>query len=354
MPRKRLSRGRRPGAGTRVLDRQFPGIGRIQVRSGTHDRAIYDQLNQMLTALWDYRRLDVLAAIRDGTAGPLDVLAAYRERGAADLRLRQRTIPLMETFERWIGGSGLRPTTVRGYRVALRPLFASAAHTTTVDALPGLLGAYKERVRARGVGARTFNHARAAALSFAKSVLGRRDEVYTAIHLDCPPLRHRTALTTGIPVARAREIAEALGPREGAMWWTLCTTGMRPFEYFVDSGWTVDGECVRIHGTKTAGAARVVPLTHPVVQPGVQYRAFIVALHRVAPDVTPRTARKSYAAWMELASIARTRRRRYLGHARRDVTDIYEDSPVEPFLADDRKALRRVLGAVPAWLQKLA
>ena len=39
---------------------------------------------------------------------------------------------------------------------------------------------------------------------------------------------------------------------------------------------------------------------------------------------------------------------------RRDVTDIYEDHPVEPYLAEDRKALRRVLGAVPGWLQRLA
>jgi len=43
-----------------------------------------------------------------------------------------------------------------------------------------------------------------------------------------------------------------------------------------------------------------------------------------------------------------------MGHGRRDVTDIYDDQPVEPFLAEDRQALRRVMGAVPAWLQKLA
>lgn len=354
MPRKRQSRGRRPGAGTRVIDRQFAGIGRIQVRSGTHDRAVFDQLNQMLTALWQFRRTDVLAAIRDGKASALDVLAAYRTRGAADLRLRQRAIPLLEGIERWFATLRLRPTTVRGYRVALRPVLASATHGTTVDALAGLLAAYKERVLERGRGARTFNQARAAALSFAKTVLGKRDELYVAIHLDCAPLAHRAAQTTGIAVARARAIAEALGPREGAMWWTLCTTGMRPYEYFADGGWTAAQDRVHINGTKTAGAKRVVPLAHRVVYPGVQYRAFIVALHRIAPDVTPRTARKSFAAWMELASIPRTRRRRYMGHARRDVTDIYEDHPVEPYLAEDRKALRRVLGAVPAWLQKLA
>ena len=348
MPRKRQTRGRRAGSGTRVLDRQFAGVGRVQVRSGTHDRAVYDQLNQMLTSLHQFRRLDLLAAIRDGVIPPLDVLAAYRKRGAADLQLRHRATPLKAAIEQWLDTVDLRPTTIAGYRGALNLLLEPADELTTVDALPGLVAAYRERAN----GARAFNLARAAALSFALHTLGKRDEVYKAIRDDVQPRRYRPKQTTGVSVERASEIAEAAGPVIGRMWWSMCVTGMRPSEY-LSGDWEVQGERVLIHGSKTGGAERVVPLVHPIVTPGYQYRKFREALQAVAPDVTPRTARKSYAAWMEQARVPRTRRRRYLGHKRKDVTDIYEDFPVESFLQEDRGSLRRYLGRVPKFLRKV-
>jgi integrase len=97
----------------------------------------------------------------------------------------------------------------------------------------------------------------------------------------------------------------------------------------------------------------VVPLVHPVVTPGWQYKKFREELRTTAPDVTPRTARKSFAAWMEQAGIQRTRRRRYLGHKRHDVTDVYEDFPVESFLDQDLRALRRHLGVLPRFLRQV-
>lgn len=348
MPRKRQTRGRRPGTGTRVLDRQFAGLGRIQVRSGTHDRAVYDQLNQMLTSLYQFRRLDILAPIRDGVVRPLDVFAAYRQRGAADMQLRHKATPLKQAVADWLETVDLRPTTIAGYRGALNLMLEPANELTTVDALPGLVAGYKERAN----GARVFNLARAAALSFARHTLGKRDEVYQAVRDDIQPRRYRPKQTTGVSVERAREIADAAGPIIGRMWWSMCVTGMRPSEY-LSGDWEVEGTRVLIHGRKTGGAERVVPLVQPIVTPVFLYKKFREDLRTVAPDVTPRTARKSYAAWMEQAQIPRTRRRRYLGHKRRDVTDIYEDFPVETFLETDRIALRKYLGKVPGALRKV-
>jgi integrase len=349
MRKKHQSRGRRPGAGTRVLDRQFGGIGRLQVRSGTHNRSVYDQLNQMLTSLYQFRRVDVLVALRDGVVEPLDVLAAYRQRGAADLQLRQRAIALKEAVDTWLKNVDLRPATVAGYKGALSLLLSEADKATTVDALPRLVASYKERAN----GARAFNLARAAALSFARHTLGKRDEVYKAIRDDVQPRRYQPKATTGVDVKKAREIAVAAGSIVGRMWWSMCTTGMRPTEY-LSGDWEVQGKRVLIHGTKTGGAERIVPLVHTMVSPGYQYKKFREDLQKVAPDVTPRTARKSYAAWLEQAGIARTRRRRYLGHKRQDVTDIYEDFPVEQFLEEDRQTLRRYIGSVPRIQERTA
>ena len=241
----------------------------------------------------------------------------------------------------------LRPTTVAGYRGALNLLLASADEATTVDSLPTVVAAYKERAN----GARAFNLARAAALSFARHTLGRRDEVYKAIRDDVQPRHYRPKETTGVDVKKARGIADAAGPIVGRMWWSVCTTGMRPSEY-LSGNWEVQGKRVLIHGTKTGGAERTVPLIHPIVTPGCQYKKFREALQAVAPDVTPRTARKSYAAWLEQAGIPRTRRRRYLGHKRQDVTDVYEDFPVETFIEQDRQLLRRHVGRVPRAQQR--
>ena len=55
--------------------------------------------------------------------------------------------------------------------------------------------------------------------------------------------------------------------------------------------------------------------------------------------------RKTFSNWCEGAGIPRTRRRLYLGHGRRDVTDLYEEHDVSSFLENDAKALRRFVGA---------
>ena len=55
----------------------------------------------------------------------------------------------------------------------------------------------------------------------------------------------------------------------------------------------------------------------------------------------------SAAAWLEQAGIPRTKRHRYLGHKHHDVTDIYEDFPVDTFLEQDRQLLRKHVGRVP-------
>jgi hypothetical protein len=63
--------------------------------------------------------------------------------------------------------------------------------------------------------------------------------------------------------------------------------------------------------------------------------------------VDPYDLRRSDATWLETAGIPRTRRRLYLGHGTRTVTDLYERHQVEAFLAEDGARLRSFIGERP-------
>ncbi len=88
-------------------------------------------------------------------------------------------------------------------------------------------------------------------------------------------------------------------------------TGMRPSEFWGD--WGIEGNLVRVNGTKTENAERVVPLLYPVIKPSLTYRQFNRRLEKLSLPVRARTGRKCFARWMNEAGIPRTRRRAYLG-----------------------------------------
>ena len=141
-----------------------------------------------------------------------------------------------------------------------------------------------------------------------------------------------------------REIAGRMDDRETAkILSTMSLTGMRPNEMWGE--WEIDHYAVRIHGTKTKGADRVVPLVSVLLfHPQVSYVVFRKAL-RTASDgqMTPYDLRRTYANWLEAAGIPRTRRRLYLGHGASDVTDLYEAHEVRAFLKADAEKLRAFL-----------
>lgn len=64
--------------------------------------------------------------------------------------------------------------------------------------------------------------------------------------------------------------------------------------------------------------------------------------------LTPDDLRRTSSKWLELSGIPRTRRRMYMGHGAKDVTDLYERSEVTNYLVEDAKKLRAFLGINPA------
>ena len=84
------------------LDRIIASVGRIQRSSGTHDRRLFRQLNQMIDQLRDYGRHDILRAIRDGEWTPLDVYRLYRAHGSNPHGVRlEHAADLQTAIDRW-------------------------------------------------------------------------------------------------------------------------------------------------------------------------------------------------------------------------------------------------------------
>jgi len=96
--------------------------------------------------------------------------------------------------------------------------------------------------------------------------------------------------------------------------------------------WSVRVDRVHIEGTKRAGRVRDVPLIRAPAVPRIHRRTFGDKLHERTRDFTTYDLRRTYATWLEDAGIPRTRRRMYLGHGERDVTDLYEARDVADFL----------------------
>ena len=111
------------------LDRVVAGVGRIQRSSGTHDRRLFRQLNQMIDQLRDYGQHDILRAIRDGEWTPLEVHRLYRKGGSNPHAVRlERAADLRTSIDHWLTQrerlGTLRPSTLQMYRSCMRRITA--------------------------------------------------------------------------------------------------------------------------------------------------------------------------------------------------------------------------------------
>ena len=153
-----------------------------------------------------------------------------------------------------------------------------------------------------------------------------------------------------IALLDALALRDRISPAAGRAWWAMCLTGMNPAEYFSNT-WEVTADRIRIRGTKRVGRrwgadAREVPRVDHITQPEISLAGLTTALRKATAGavVTPGQARKVFVAWAEEAGISRTRRRLYLGHGAKDVTDLYEKREITTFLLEDAQLLRGMLG----------
>lgn len=331
--------------GTFVIDRCFGPVGRICRASGTHDRDVFTRINGALSDLYEMGRIDLLRALRDRVLHPLELYNAYRQGQLDHLPTAEDLKPFAAALEAWLPRLDVAAVTRARYRTELAKLIAGRPRATVAD-LPKLLAAHRDACQTSGQ-RRTYNMARAAAQAFMRDVLGSGHRLWRAVTA-VGRLKESPRKGNPLTVARVHELALQIGQVHGPALWALCVSGMRSGEYY-SRKWEQAGDRVLVHGTKTAGADRFVPFVQPLVAPPTTYWGFAQALNKLTGGhVQPHDTRKTFANWAEQAGIPRTRRRLYLGHGRRDVTDLYEEADVRAFLVEDGERLRRFLGGDPA------
>jgi integrase len=201
-----------------------------------------------------------------------------------------------------------------------------------------------------GVRARTFNKDRAALLAFVHTVLGETHWLALACRRVAPlkVAKDRRLPFHPLTVEQAKDLAKQLPPHHARTLWAFCFTGMRPEEMFEEIGnrWEVEAAGIRIHGTKSPAADRVVPRVGLLVKPSTKRLAFYRALRTASGEtVTPYDLRRTYAQWLDLARIPRFRQAYYMGHGPKDITALYQRMrEVTASLREDAAALEQLVG----------
>lgn len=326
---------------TLKIDKRYPNVGRIAVRSGTHNADVYQEILVALRWLSDRGDTDTLRLVQQGELHPLEVRAAFM---AGDLRRLPQAGDLKKlkpAVERWLKYADLAETTRRQYEWHLGQLIGKV--DPRVTDLPRLLARFREKCRKAGHH-RTFNHARAAVLSFVNKTnkLGRQSPIW----VECAAVRVLPVARSEkpyLPVQKCRAVAQALG-RNGGMWWSMCVTGMNPKEYFED-GFEVGEDRIRVFGQKRIGRMRDIPLVYAPVEPWLGREGFKTAMQKVETGLTPKNGRDAYTQWLRAAGVPPERVDMYLGHGKRTMLDVYQRyEAVAEILQADAELAREYIG----------
>lgn len=330
---------------TLIIDRTFPGVGRIKKATGTTNPAVRRKLNRMLTALYDDGRLDILRAIRDNNLSLLQVHDAYQRKALDQLPTVETVKALVPTMRAWVDGlrvpDDYSAKHITSMRTTLGYLEAAAPKATLHD-LPAVLDKLRDSLGKPYP--RSFNLARAHCMAFVRATLKRSHELYaqiTDIELRKVPKRaERPDLAPDW--MRAMFPSPATDPVD-AIAWGMAATGMGAEEYW--GRWAVMADRVRVYGTKRDARVRDVPLVLAPSAPAMHRRTFEDKVReRTNRAIEPYDLRRCFSRWMESAGVPRIRRKMYMGHAVGDVTELYERHEVEAYLRADALKVREWLG----------
>ena len=360
---------------TKRIDRVFAGVGRIVRYSGTTHAGTFKRVNAMLSALHALGDLDTLAAIRDGVFPPLVVLHAY-ERGQLARLTRESAallVPALWKFHRTHEASAsYRSDLATSVRHVER---VKGSATATVTQLPTILRGMKDAFRDRPV---AFNRLRAHCLAFAAEQSGQLSPLWTEIHRvqrfkKAEGRRAKKLQRRPLTVAELDQVCAAFkdhvvhGGRRGAgnkgrltvkrtiaavdlaaMARAMATTGMRPAEYWQRDGasWEPRTGHVWVEGKKTSAARRptflLVSAQRPVCGEQFFRRAFAAATTKaIRVGLDAYSLRRTFASWCESAGLLESRRKAYLGHGPKTVTDVYLQTEVLPFVRADAAVVER-------------
>ena len=335
----------RRGKGSGILDKCFGGVGRIRGPSGTSDPKTYARMVGMLDELYNRGRPDILKAIKQyfetrhhAGLAPMIVFRAYCDEGLSSLPTAAGLEPLIQSMLDWIDVHDVSDTYKKTMRSCVRHIARVGNSHSPISDLPDIIGQLKMQMRDKP---RMFAMVRSTALGFLRAKFRRHHSLWNDVAgIDPLIVRNKRPHYPKTP-EEMRTITSRMHPNYANIAWSMASTGMGPKEYWID-GWKVEGDRVRIYGKKRDGRDRFVPLIKgvPLVKPIGSLKAFRLALGSADfGRMGVYDLRRSYATWLEAAAIPRTRRKLYLGHGARTVTDLYEWVDVNEFIAGDSRKL---------------
>lgn len=354
---------------TKRIDRVFPGVGRIAIFSGTTHAGTFKRINAALTGLAQTGKIEILAGVRDGKYTPLVVLHYY-ERGQLDKLPTTETAAGLASSFRSFAETHEASTAYRAdLMTSSRKIDDAAKKGTPVADAAKVLRTLKATMRATPV---AFNKLRAHVLAFASEIQGKYTPLWNEI-AGVPRFKKLETETVKTKQRRPLTVVEldlvcaafkdwpVFGGRRGeankgrektvkrtiyaadlvAMARTLATTGMRPIEYWQRDGssWDDRETHVWVQGKKTRAARRptfrVAP-ARPVCSEQFFRDRFADACEAALREgLDAYSLRRTFATWCESARVEESRRKAYMGHGPKTVTDIYLQTNVLPFVQRD-------------------
>lgn len=327
----------REGEGTLIIDRRFKGIGRIKRASGINDPKTFKKMLARFTELADdVRGRELLRAMKRKLITPIDLYEAARSGDFSKLPSVDALQKLTPAWNAWLARTAYSADHHRNLKKELRR-FERARPELAVNDLPGVL---LELRISMAKTPRSFNYARAAALAFVRQMVTRSNPLYVAIWgidpLSAPTQRVAPDLTIADVETYGHEAIE------------MALTGMLPKEYW-SRDYSAAGGVLKIHGTKREGRDRRIPLMQPIEGPRVSLMTFRRRVRKLSDFAVQTKDFRNFFSWLlEEAEIPRTRRRLYMGHGKKDTTDIYEEREVRRFLADDGAKIKAKLAELRA------
>jgi integrase len=331
------------GTGTYQIDKRFKGIGRIQRASGTKDKKTFRAILTMMDELYHTGKHDVLREIQAGVVTPLEVYGFWTA-GKLDSLPSASTLQKVDpTFFTWCDAHDITDTTKKDYKGNVRRMIGAVGNVP-IQQLPKALKKYRKQTD-KG---QSFNRLRTALLAFTRDTFGKHSHLWISLS-NIKPMKVNATPAAQLSVKEFRVLVNHLSKPYADIVTAMCLTGMRLSEYY--GKWELKCDRVEIFGTKTKTSVRVVPLIQPIVKPSRS----IVALRRKLRSfgISPQSFRRTYAHWLEMAGVPRSRRKMYMGHSAGDTTGLYEAHEIEAYLkADAQRVQAYILKAVRPELVK--
>ena len=328
-----------PKEKTKRIDKQFKGVGRIALASGTNKGSVFNGINTMLDDMYDRGRLDDLKAIQSRHVTPMQAYNTWKAGKLVGVGSVAHVTPLKETLDEYLKNRKLADNTKRGYQNCLNQLLKKAKSTATIADLPQVLEAYRRHCEKNEI-TKSFNQTRAMLLGYLKKSFKASSEIYREVlSIDVIPYK-RIRKPNPQTVEQIIALCAKLSPDVAAMVWTMCTIGTIPKEYLKD-GIEDLGYGIHIKGKKRTARDRIVPRVLEPVQPAFQSEAFTERIKEVDTSIALKDFRNTYMVWMEEAGLLPSHRKAYAGWGTStSMQDLYLEQDMKKYLKADAQKLR--------------